>query len=489
MNFEKYVSPEAAGIPSEKILEFIQYLENKKMCMHNIMLLHRGKIVFEAHYPPFTPDSFHRMYSVTKSFVSMAVGFMIDEGKISLDDRVIKYFPEYLNDNINEYQNRATIRDMLKMTDCHTEPLYGFIDEDWIRTWFDKPATHPAGMVFSYNTCCTNMCCAIVEKLSGMSFIDYLYPRLFEPVGASKGITCIKTPEGYSFGGSGVLATPLDLALVMQVCLNNGAWQGKQLISEGYIREATSYLVDNSVTGNNIDERQGYGYQFWRTRHNGFACYGMGSQYAICLPDHDMVIVTTADTQGTTNAGYIVHEAIFSNLLPVLKDEPLQEDLNAQSELYEYNSSLELPLVPGKMTSPIAEQISGVRYDFNDNPFNIKNVKFDFYDDEVTMTYEKPNGIHKLRFGIGKLIEQPFPETHYSGMQIGVPAGYGYESRAGAAWSTENCLNAKVYVTDDYLGSFSMNAVFKENEITIIMSKIAEDFLHDYMGTATGNKV
>jgi len=479
-------SPESVGVPSGAVLSMLKEFDDKRLPMHSLLILRNGKLVSENYWKPFHRDRKHRLYSISKSFTSLAVGIMADEGKIGLDDKIADHFPEYMTADAHEYTKRATIRDMLMMADCHADHPYGFGDTNWVKTWFDKPVTHPAGSVFNYNTCCTNLCCAVVEKISGMSFIDYLYPRLLTPVGASEGITCIKSPEGYSFGGSGVLARPLDLALVMLVCMNKGAWNGKQLISEEFIREATSMQIDNSVTGNFIDEQQGYGYQFWRTRHNGFACYGMGSQYAICLPDKDLVVITTADTQGIATGGYIVHETVYAKLLPFLSDDPLPEDDAAINELKTYSASMELPVVPGKPHSPVINHVSGKTYTLANNPMNIKTVRFDFGKDDITMTYEKASGNYSLKFGIGKLIIQSFPETHYCGMQIGVSADRGYESRASAAWSTENCLRAKLYVTDIYFGSFSMNVSFIGDEVTIIMTKIAESFLDDYQGTATG---
>jgi len=325
-----------------------------------------------------------------------------------------------------------------------------------------------------------------VEKLAGMPFIDYLYPRLLAPIGASEGIACIQSPEGYSFGGSGVLCEPLDLARVALLCLNEGKWGEKQLVDGRYIREATSRQVNNTLTNEDINSQQGYGYQFWRTRNNGFAFNGMGSQYAICLPDADMVVVTTGDTQGFASAGHAIFEAVWRELLPSLGDDKLAEDPYAAEELAACASSLALPVVPGLPASPAIPRVGGVTYKFNGNPLNIISARFEFTSDEVAMTYEKPNGVHKLAFGVGRLAEQPFPETHYSGMRIGRPANRGYETRASAAWADENTLIAKAYITDDYFGSFNMNATFKGDELTLLMTKNAEDFLCDYEGFAAG---
>ncbi|MCL2641638.1 MAG: beta-lactamase family protein [Phycisphaerales bacterium] len=480
------MTPESVGVPSSAILSVLQRFESLLLPMHSFLVFRHGKLISENYWKPFHRDLKHRMYSVSKSFVSLAVGVMADEGRIALDDPVAKYFPEHLPVNPHEYITRATIRDMLRMTDCHDAPTYSFTDNNWVKTWFDTPPTHPAGTIFSYNTVCTNLCCAIVEKVAGIPFIDYLYPRVLTPIGVSDGIVCIQSPEGYSFGGSGVLCTPLDLARVALLCMNGGRWDGRQLISESYIREATARQVDTTLTTDNINEQQGYGYQFWRTRSNGFACYGMGSQYAICLPDYDLVVITTADTQGNATAGYAIHETIYNGLLPALCNEALPENPDAYQALEQYSASLQLPIVQGMPSSPTIT--SGITYRFTQNPLHISAVRFDFHKNEIVMTYEKPNGIHKLTFGVGKLVEQSFPETHYSGMRIGVPLGRGYQAQASAAWADETTLLAKASITDDYFGSFSMNATFIGDELTLLMTKIAEDFLDDYQGFAAGRR-
>ena len=480
------VTPESVGIPSAAIYKTLRYFEELRLPLHSVIVARRGKIAFECYWAPFSRDRKHRMYSVSKSWVSLAVGLMSDEGKLSLDDAVVSYFPEYAPVKPHEFLTRATIRDMLMMTDCHDTTTYGFGDKNWVKTWFETPPTHPAGTIFSYNTACTNICCAIVEKIAGMPFVDYLYPRLLEPIGVSDGVKCIQAPEGYSFGGSGVLCAPADLARIALLCLNGGRHNGRQLVSEGYIKEATSRQVDNTLTNGNFNMQQGYGYQFWRTRQNGFACIGMGSQFAVCLPDYDMLVVATGDTQGIPAAEHIFMEGIFYGLTPAVSAGVLPEDPEGLGELTGYVSSLALPIVPGIHTSPTAKKVSGKTYRFGDNALNIRSARFDFAPGEAAMTYEKPNGLHKLTFGIGKLIEQKFPETHYSGPRIGTPAGYGYETRAGAAWADETTLIAKASVTDDYLGSFNMNATFKGDELTLLMTKDAEDFLHDYQGFAAG---
>lgn len=479
-------TPESVGVPSGAILNLIDRLQDKGLPMHSVLVIRNGKLVSETHWKPFGPDFMHRMYSTSKSFVSLAIGLMVDEGKISLDDTVVSHFPEYVTGNEHEYIKRATIRHMLMMADCHTYGHYTFEDTNWVKTWFDNAPNHPSGSVFMYNTCCTNICCAIVEKISGMTFLEYMYPRLLGPIGVSKDIWCIKSPEGYSFGGSGVICTAEDMAKVSLLLMQGGEWDGKQLLSREYVQAATSCQIDNTLTNNSIFRQQGYGYQIWRTRHNGFGFSGMGSQLSICLPDQDLLVVTTADTQGFLADAYEIHQAIFDELMCELSDgaiEPVKADVDRLGSL---NGNVEIPIVKGNATSAMAQKVSGKTYALDDADLHISSIRFEFEGDTVKMHYEKPNGKHTLVFGIGKLVEQEFPETHYSGTQIRVPMGKGYRCHATAAWADDKTLLARLYATDIYFGSFEMNATFIGDEITVLMTKTAEDFFHDYQGIAAG---
>ena len=306
-----HVSPESRGMPSEAIIAFMDDLEQNNFNMHSFMLIRNEKVLAECYWPFFNAEKQHRMYSVSKSFTSVAIGMMIDEGRISLDDKVADFFPEYLSPDMHPFVFQATIRHLLMMSTFNPSTSYSWNSPDWVATFFQdtKEKTEP-GSRFSYDTAATVVLCAIVEKLNEKLILDYMRP-VFDEIGISKDIWCIKSPDGRSWTGSGILCTTRDFARFGLLCLNRGAWDGKQLISREYMEAATSFQIDNSGRGVGTELGFGYGYQFWCLRDGGFACYGMGGQLALCLPNKNLLLITTADNQAIRNGIEPIIEAFF----------------------------------------------------------------------------------------------------------------------------------------------------------------------------------
>ena len=489
MKFES-LEPEKLGIPSGAVLNFIEDLEKRGLCMHGIMLIRRGKIALEAHYPPFGPDKLHRMYSVTKSLVAMAVGFMIDEGKITLQSKVADFFPEHLEEGAHQFTLKMTVRDLLLMATPYDQSMYTVNDKHWVKTFFTAPAAHKSGTVFNYDTSGTVCLNALVEKLSGQNLIDYLRPRLLDPLGISPSAWCVERPEGGSWGGSGLLASIHDLARFGLFLLNRGNWQGKQLLSASFVKEATSPLIDNRVSVSNSEMRFGYGYQIWRTRNNGFSVTGMGSQLAVCLPEKDMILVTTGDTQGLNSGHDIILDSFWKNVYSKIKDEVLEENSKDRERLKNKLAVLEFPSVEGECSSPRQNDFQNKTYIFTDNSMKIKKAAFEFSENnEGIIKYSNQSGDHEIHFGLGKYKEGIFPETHYFGKRIGLPLGRGYRYKASGAWFNPGSLTIYLYIVDDYLGTLKINCFFEDDFLSIRMNKVAEWFLDEYIGTATAKAV
>jgi CubicO group peptidase (beta-lactamase class C family) len=482
-------TPENLGIPSEAILGFIEQLERRRLCMHSIMILRHDRIAAEAHYPPFTGDSPHRMFSSTKTFVSMAVGLLIDEGKISLQSRMADFFPEYLPERVPLYTAEMTVRDLLLMATPYDRTTYTVNDSNWARTFYTARPSHRGGAVFSYDTSGTVALTALVEKLGGQNLVDYLRPRLLEPLGFSPGVWCVERPEGGAWGGSGLICSVHDLARFGLFLLHQGNWQGRQLISASYMGEATSPLIDNRVFTGTPELQFGYGYQIWRTRHGGYGTYGMGSQLAICVPEKDLLLVTTADTQSIQNGHDIVLDAFWTGVYPHIAKEKLSENREALAKLTDKLDRLEFPPLDGATSSPRQKDHGSGNYLFGDNPMKITRLHFEFTGEEGLMKYANATGDHELRFGLGKYLGGTFPETHYFGRRIGVPAGRGFRYKASGAWFNPNSLTIYIYVIDCCLGTLKINVYFgEEGELTLHMSKTAEWFLDAYNGMASGKK-
>lgn len=485
-------APESLGIPSEAIGRFFAKLREKQLCMHGVIMLRSGSMVAEAYWKPFDVDSLHRLYSSSKSFVAVAIGIMAGEGRLDINDPVTKFFPDKTPADLHPYIARTTIRDLLMMATPHlyAKVTYGRDVPDWADTFFQTQPTHIPGRVFSYDTTATVMLTIIVERLAKMPFLEYLRPRLLDPMGCSPDSWCIQTPCGYSWGGSGVLATARDLAKFALVCMNRGRFQGRQLIPEDYIVAATSRQIDSSAANYNIDHTQGYGYQFWRARNNGFACLGMGCQLAVCLPDKDFILVTTADTQGDTTASAVIFDALWSEICPCLSPGPLPENPTTHKQLLKDIQNLAIPAMEGAKTSQMAARIAGRRFVVKtpgDIPF--RWMRFEFKENSGAMEYENETGTHVLTFGFGRHHEQKFPETHYSGKKIGTPMNEGYPCLNSAAWADEHSLVIRVYLIGDHLGNLKICVGFEDDlsngrpaTATVIMSKAAEWFLDGYSG-------
>lgn len=471
-------TPEALGIPSSAIHSFINKIESKGVCLHSFMVLRNGKIGAEGYWKPFDVNKKHRMYSISKSFVSVAIGFMEAEGLLSLDDNVISFFPEKLpSEGVHPYIEKMKIRDLLRMATAHAKTTYKVMAiDDWVKTFFIVPPSHIPGKVFSYDTSATYTLTAIVEKLSGMSILDYLRPKLLDPIGFSEDAYFIKSPEGISHGGSGLMCTSHDLAKFALTCMQEGRFDGKQLIPAEYIKAATSKQIDTAVSRGSIEEQQGYGYQFWICRNNGFACFGMGGQYAICLPDKDFLLITTADTQSNPEGNEVIFDALWDYIYPQLSNNPLPEDKDAYCKLCEKTQNLSIPFVKGSLSSPTAQAVNGYLYNFSDNRMGLVNGSFTFNSEGGTFKYENKEGRHELHFGFGRHAAQKFP-------------GYNYDCISSAAWVDERTLVICCYIIDDYLATLKINLSFVGNTVTVSMNKAAELFLEEYSGFASGETV
>ena len=475
-------TPESVGIPSQAILNFLERIDAERINMHGFLLVRHNQIAAEGYWAPWSAERKHRMYSISKSFVSLAVGMMVDEGKFSLDDRIAEFFQDKCPDNLHPWLADSTIRDLLTMSTAHTRTSYTRDDPDWVWTFFNRPPSHPPGTIFSYDTAATVVLTALVERLSGKPFLDYMRPRFLDRIGFSADAWCVRTPEGGSWGGSGVICTLRDLAKVALTCMNSGLWGDEQVLPKDYVQEATAKQIDNALRGNH-----GYGYQIWRDKENGFSFRGMGSQYAICFPDEDFLFTCISDTQGAPS-GSAIPDVMREALYPHLSGQPLSEDPDAYGALCDKIEKLAVLPIPGNASAQVASEIDGTWYALEDNPMGITKMRLSFKGDEGTWEYSNGQGDHVLRFGVGCLHAGKFPQSNYFGEQIGSVPGIQYDCLASAAWVDEQTLNLEVYITDMHLGGLRISFAFKGEEIGVFMTKQAEFFLDEYSGFAGGKR-
>lgn len=300
-------------VSSTSILRMLERLEG--VCMHGFELHVGGKIAAEGYWKPFCKGQPHRMYSVSKSVVSIAIGILMSEGKLSLEDKITDYFPEYVPDAPDGRLMRLTIRDMLRMATCHANTTYREgVDDNWEKTFFTVPPTHESGTMFNYDTSCSQVLAALVQKLSGQPLLDFLRERLFKPLGFEDEVRWLKDPSGVPQGGTGLIMSLRDLGKLGR-CVMNG---GDGLIPADYIRQATSRQI-LTYAQTPREEQYGYGYQFWRMRC-GWAMYGMGGQYVIACPEKDVMLCTIADTRLQGNVQMIC-DAFFEEIVAHVGEE------------------------------------------------------------------------------------------------------------------------------------------------------------------------
>lgn len=480
------VVPESVGVPSEAILEFVETLEKRGVNIHSFIMLRNGKICAEGYYDNYSEDKLQRMYSTSKSITSIAVGLMADEGKISLDDKIADHFPEFMPENPHPYILQTKIEDMLRMSVPFTWALDSTGTDHWVRGFLSSKPTHPPGSIFKYETSSITTLGSLVEKLSGKTLLDYLREKL-EPLGISSHATALKCPEGYSWGGSGILLTLRDMAKFALLMVNKGKFNGKQLLSEEYATKATSRQIFNDVYSEGSRRNKGYGYQIWILDDNVFAFCGLYSQLAICCPDKDFLMCITCDNSGSQIKDRLIYEGLLEKLVPQLTDK-LPENPEAYKRLKEKCENLRLAVEIGPKESPITNDINGVSYILTESDLAITKLRFDFSEDEGRLTYSTPRGEKQIRFGFGKNIVYPFPETHYFGETILFPANKEPRVHSSAAWADDTTLVIRTHLLDEYLGILNMTFSFKGDEIGVFMHKDAEFYFDEYQGYAGGIK-
>ena len=487
-------APESAGIPSRAILAYLEELQAENLCLHDVLIFHDEKLIYEGYWKPMNRDSMQRLYSCSKSFVSVAVGAAIGEGLISLDDKVNKFFPDKVPGNQHPWQAAATVRDLLRMSTGNSRGVtYSPADPDWADTWFRETPSHEPGCVFQYDTTATTMLCIIIKRATGKEFMEYLRERVFDKIGFDPEgkAWCVESPCGHQWGGSGVVCKPYDFARFAMFCMNYGNHNGEQLVPEWYMREATSKQIDiqhYSPNGNN----DGYGYQFWTLPDGGFSFNGMGCQFAVCLPKKKLLLVTHGYEQLATVAKPLIIRAFLRGIAPWAGEEIEVNPVDAM-KLREYTEGMKLVSPKGEIENPVSEKISGRRYNFRSNELGLEWMQFCFDGDNSFISYKNADGENKLRFSFTSQAEQAFPAPAPHGRRIGVPNEELYRCFTSAAWSERTCddgqsdtLSVWSQICDIYKAQIRMTFAFGEDSITVYMAKDAEWFYDNYAGFATG---
>ncbi|WP_037676743.1 serine hydrolase [Streptomyces griseus] len=347
-------TPAAQGVDATGVLAFLDALDAAPdIEPHSLMILRHGRLVASGWWAPYTPERPHLLYSLSKSFTSSAAGFAVAEGLIRLDDPVISYFPEFEADIADPRSRAMLVRHVAAMASGHEDETvdraHALDRDEMVRGFLLLPPDRDPGTVFAYNQPATYTLGAIVQRVTGQSLTDYLRPRLLDPVGAGE-VAWLRDRAGRELGFSGLHATTDVVARLGQLYLNGGVWEGERLLGEEWVAEATREHIPTAgatAPQDRQDWDQGYGFQFWRSRH-GYRGDGAYGQFCLVLPEQDAVIAATAataDMQAWLNLAW-------KHLLPAFADGPLPDGHGADEALRERLARLALPPAPGKPAPP-----------------------------------------------------------------------------------------------------------------------------------------
>ncbi len=396
--------PETQGVAPGGLLDFVNTIEAQKLNVHSLMVLRHGQVVAEGWWAPYAPQLKHTLYSLSKSFTSTAVGMAVAEKRLTVNDKVVSFFrtdaPERISDNLAAMR----VTDLLTMSTGHdkdtTPALRGGKDTNWIKSFLAQPVDHEPGTHFVYNSGATYMLSAIVQKLTGQTVLEYLKPRLFGPL-SIEGQDWEVDPNGINTGGWGLRLRTEDIAKFGQLYLQKGVWNGKRLIAESWIADATRAAVQSKGGKGDADVNdwiQGYGYQFWRCRHDAYRGDGAFGQYCIVLPKEDAVIAITSETGNMQG----ILDAVWTHILPALRSTGLPSEKIKQAALTQKLTTLTLPPTASQSTSAVATQISGKTYTIADNPLHVKDVSLTFGKDGCIFKLQDDRGSHQVLCGISR---------------------------------------------------------------------------------------
>ena len=373
-------APEAQGISSAALLEFVNTLDREIEGMHGLMVVRHGQVIAEGWWKPYDAEHNHVLYSLSKSFTSTAVGYAVAEGKLSIDDEVLKFFHDDAPADPGSNLKAMRVRDLLIMSTGHQDEPLTAPDVICAKTFLAQPVPHLPGTHFKYNTAATFMQSAIVQKVTGQTVLDYLRPRLFEPLGIEHPVWDTNF-QGISLGGYGLRVRTEDIAKFGQFYLQKGSWQGKQLLPEDWVTMATTKQTSNGSNPKS-DWNQGYCFQFWRCRHNAFRGDGAFGQFCIVMPDQDAVVAINSgikDLQAPLNV-------IWDRLLPALQPRALPANAAAQQQLKDKLARLEIRPAQGSAAPSLEPKCFNRKYAFPDNEQKLETLTLSMADGGKTMT-------------------------------------------------------------------------------------------------------
>lgn len=465
-------SPEAEGVSSEGIIQFLEAAEKSNHEFHSFMFLRHGKVIAEGWWNPYRFDLKHTMYSVSKSFTATAIGFAVSENRLTVDDKVISFFPDALPKTVSPRLAELRVRDLLSMSaGQEPDPTRAIVpvDSHWVRSFLSVPVVHQPGTKFLYNSMATYMLSAIVQKVTGEKLVDYLRPRLFRPLDI-KDIDWETDPLGINTGGWGLRLKTEDMAKFGQLFLQKGNWKGRQVLPASWVEEASTLKIVQhpeypQAKKDSSDWEQGYCYQMWRCRHNAYRADGAFGQFIVVMPDQDAVVVITgesSDLQGELNL-------VWKYLLPAIQQDKLPANRDAAVLLRQKLSALALPKFEENTASPLEKDISGKTFSLSSNEKQIQSISFQFSAGVCRAAVKTDTATFQLFLGAGKWItgettkRGPYLVSAAKSSLLGLAP---FKVAGNYRWKDENTLELTLrYIESPHTETFTCR--FTENSISV----------------------
>lgn len=440
----EHVTPESVGIKSSAINAFVNEINQKKLGLQSFTVVRYNKVCAQGFWKPYAADIPHVLYSMSKSVTSTAVGFAISEGLLSLDDKVADFFPEYKSAK-RPMNQKLTVRMLLTM---RSDKMITVLDEkggkDWVKQYFDAGFIAPPDTKFNYISENTSMLSAIISKVTGMSMLDYLYPRMFEPLGIEKPFWEVDG-NGNNAAGWGLYMKSEDLAKFFLPYINGGKWiDGTQLVPEQWVKTATAKQTE-SVSDGFIDNMCGYGFQFWRNPvSNSFRADGLFGQRCFMFPEYDALVVLNSGE----SEDYKIMKVFWKYFPECFEYSTLPENQKDYERLAETLAGLEteqLAAMPrneamekkfggrtikcktNKFTSVISISVLNMLYN---KPGCINEMRLDFTDNGLKFTWKEKEEVNTIDVGMNG-------EYGVSVMKLG---DLTYHAYSKAAWQENGTL-------------------------------------------------
>lgn len=467
-------TPENEGVSSSQIIDFLNAVDTGRVELHSFMFIRHGKVIAEGWWNPYGLDKKHVMFSASKTFTATAVGLAVSENRLKVTDKVASFFPYSMPDSISNFMKDLTVQNLLTMSvGQDPEPRAMGTGGDWMNVFLNSAPIHKPGTIFKYNNMATFMLSAIVQQVTGQTVFDYLQTRIFKPL-AIRGIDWDLNPQGINLGMIGLRLKTEDMAKFGQLLLQNGIWNGKQLIPKEWIKEATSFKIPTSLSANKdslsrSDWGQGYCYQMWRGKNNTVRLDGMGGQFVVLIPDKDAIVVLTANARNTQDELNLVH----NYLIPAIKSEkPLPENRDLLVTLHQKETLLNLkPTVASASKSELESKISEKEFILEKNINNIQSVYFSFNGNECSFAIKRDDNISILKSAANSwkfsntasssLLSSPRAvsksiDANYKLLQPVIRVATSY------TWTNKNTLELTARFVEESLGSETIVCKFTE---------------------------